>query len=76
MLSNLAASYIANILGTAVFATVLLIVAVRSKSSVRYFGGQILLKIQRVWREAITVNVMNSNSCFEEKVGEQVEIYN
>ena len=30
--------YIANILGTAVFATVLLIVAVRSKSSAGYFG--------------------------------------
>jgi len=28
-----------------------------------------------VWREAIAVNVMDSNSCFEEKVGEQVEIY-
>ena len=37
---------------------------------------QTLLKFRRVWREAITVNVMNSNSCFEEKVGEQVEIYN
>jgi hypothetical protein len=24
----------------------------------------------------IVVNVMNSNFCFEEKVGEQVEIYN
>ena len=72
----MAVKYIANILGTAVFATVLLIVAVRLKNSAKYFGEQTLLKFRRVWREAITVNVMNSNSCFEEKVGEQVEIYN
>ena len=72
----MAVKYIANILGTAVFATVLLIVAVPLKNSAKYFVEQTLLKFRRVWREAITVNVMNSNSCFEEKVGEQVEIYN
>ena len=55
-------------MGTAVFATVLLIVAVPLKNSAKYFGEQTLLKFRRVWREAITVNVMNSNSCFEEKV--------
>jgi len=38
-------------------------------------GEQILLKTRRVEREVIVVNVMNSNFCFEEKVGEQVEIY-
>ena len=38
LLSKMAVKYIANILGTAVFATVLLIVAVRSKSSAGYFG--------------------------------------
>lgn len=70
LLSKMAVKYIANILGTAVFATVLLIVAVPLKNSAKYFGEQTLLKFRRVWREAITVNVMNSNSCFEEKVGE------
>ena len=44
----MAVKYIANILGTAVFATVLLIVAVRSKSSADILGEQILLKTRRV----------------------------
>ena len=60
-------------MGTAVFATVLLIVAVPLKNSAKYFGEQTLLKFRRVWREAITVNVMNSNSCFEEKVGNKLK---
>ena len=36
----MAVKYIANILGTAVFATVLLIVAVPLKNSAKYFGEQ------------------------------------